>query len=58
MNKKQQQVIDNFLSTLDTTLPIVDHFRNALRDALLYKWNSEIKVAIMTGIEDAYEVKK
>jgi len=55
---RPQYVIDNFLSSIDTSMPMIDHFRNAMRDAILYKWNSATVVAIMAGIEDAYPKNK
>ncbi len=48
---------ENFLSSMDMSLKMVDHFRNALRDAFNYKWESETLIAVMSGIEDAYKEK-
>jgi hypothetical protein len=52
------EAVNNFLSSLDMDMPMVDHFRNCMRDAMLYKWRSAIVIAIMTGIEDAYRKKE
>lgn len=52
---REKFVIQNFLSSLDMNMQMVDHFKNCMRDAMLYKWNSSIVIAIMTGIEDAYK---
>ncbi len=56
--QKEQAVVENFLSSLDTEMPISEHFKNCMRDACLYKWSSALVVKIMTGIEDAYRRKK
>ncbi len=52
---REEFVIQNFLGILDMEMPMVDHFRNCMRDAMLYKWSSAIVIAIMAGIEDAYK---
>ena len=55
MQNHQQTAVENFLGSLDMEIPMIDHFRNAMRDAMLYKWSSAIVIAIMAGIEDAYK---
>lgn len=50
----KDHVVDNFISTLDMSLPMIAHFQNAMRDAMIYKWPSNVLIAIMSGIEDAY----
>ena len=52
---RNEKAINNFLSTLDLSLPIGYHFKNAMRDAIVYKWNSATVVAIMKEVEDRYE---
>lgn len=52
--QQQKDAIDNFLSTMDRNKPMIDHMRNAMRDAYLYKWPSQTLIEIMKGIEDAY----
>jgi hypothetical protein len=59
---KQQQIInktavENFLVTIDVTMLIEDHFRNAYHDAHSYDWNSATLGEIFTGIEEAYKNK-
>ena len=54
-NQQQQTVVQNFLGSLDLKMPMIDHFRNAMRDAFSYKWESATLIAIMAGIEDAYK---
>lgn len=54
---KTTTAIENFLSSMDMSLSMVDHFRNAMRDALTYKWDSDTVVSIMASIEDAYNKK-
>ena len=52
---KKQYIVDNFLSSIDTDLPMILHFKNCMKDAQLYKWKSDVVVSIMMGIEDAYK---
>ena len=49
--------VQNFLGSIDLQAPIVEHFRNAMRDALSYKWDQETRLAILQGIEEAYNKK-
>lgn len=51
------QAVQNFLSSLDMQMKIVEHFANCMMDAQLYKWDSETVIAIMSGIEDRYKDK-
>jgi len=53
-----QSAVENFLSSLDLTIPMELHFRNALRDAQSYKWNSATLIKIMEGIEEAYLINE
>jgi hypothetical protein len=39
---------------MDLSEPMIDHFRNAMRDSLLYKWDRETRIALLIAIEDAY----
>jgi hypothetical protein len=55
---KNQTIINNFLSTMDTDLPMVDNFRNALNDAFVYRWSGQTLIEIMKGIEEAYKVSR
>lgn len=57
MTDDQKNVVLSFLSTIDTSLPIVAHFKNAMDDAISYKWPSSMLVEIMIGIEDVYNKK-
>lgn len=60
MKKREhdQLAVENFIASLDTTIPMVYHFKNCMRDAMLYKWKSSVVVAIMSGIEEAYKKKE
>jgi hypothetical protein len=58
MEKQQQMAVENFLNSLNMEMPMINHFRNAMRDAILYEWGSSVVVAIMSGIEDAYKSKE
>ena len=58
MKEQQQTAVQNFLASLDMEMPMVDHFRNAMRDARIYKWSSSMVIKIMAGIEDAYKKKE
>lgn len=49
-----ETAINNFLSSLDMSLPMIAHYKNCMMDAKLYKWNSKTVVAIMLGIEQRY----
>lgn len=49
---------EKFLSSMDTSLPMVYNFKNCMKDALNYKWSSAIVIEIMSGIEDIYKNKK
>ena len=51
------QAVENFLSSMDMNMRIVDHYANAIRDARLYQWYSATRIAIMTGIEEKYKAK-
>lgn len=57
-NKVRTKAVENFLSSLDLSLDIADHFQNCLDDALSYAWNKETIHEIMKGIEDAYKPKE
>jgi len=48
----------NFLISLDLTLPMVVHFKNCMKDARDYKWPSSIVIEIMEGIEEKYKKKE
>jgi hypothetical protein len=50
--------VQNFLGSIDLQAPMIVHFKNAMRDALAYKWDRETRLAILQGIEDAYNKKK
>ena len=39
---KNQQAIDNFLSSMDTSIDQNIHIMNLLRDAYLNKWDQEV----------------
>jgi hypothetical protein len=56
-DQPNMKAIENFIGSIDTTLPMIDHFRNAMRDALIYKWNSATRQSILLEIEDRY-IKK
>ena len=51
----KKTAVDNFIASIDTTLPIVTHFMNLEKDVELYDWNDATKVAIMRGILEKYE---
>jgi hypothetical protein len=57
MECEKKYVIDNFVSSIDTDLPMILHFKNCMSDARSYKWPSSTVVAIMSGIEDKYKKK-
>jgi len=57
MTNQQQTAISNFLSTLDKEAPKRDHIKNAMRDAMLYKWKTETLIALLLGIEKIYETQ-
>lgn len=50
-----QQAVNNFLSSLDLSLPLIAHYKNCMKDARSYKWDSKTLIAIMVGIEQRYE---
>ncbi len=50
-----ENAVNNFMTSLDTTLPIVFHFKNCLRDAKAYKWSSATVVKIFEDLEDCYK---
>ncbi len=50
-----QTVIDNFISTLDTQLPIDVHFLNAFDDSERYKWNDATFKKLLSEIRKTYE---
>jgi hypothetical protein len=58
--KKQHhpEVVNNFLSSLDMDIKMIDHFRNCMRDAYLYDWSTSTVIEIMDGIEYAYRKKE
>ena len=57
MTPDQQQIVDNFLSSIDLDMKINVHYQNCLYDTKSYKWPSEISFAIMDGIGKAYNQK-
>lgn len=52
--KMNRETVNNFISNMDLSEPMIDHFRNAMRDSLLYKWDRETRIALLIAIEDAY----
>jgi len=54
---KNEQAIKNFLSTMDMSMTMVEQFKNAKRDAQIYKWSYPTIREIIKGIEKAYMKK-
>lgn len=50
--------IQNFLSTMDMTMPKGDQIKNAILDSALYHWNNQTYTAILNGIDEAYAKKR
>jgi hypothetical protein len=54
MGKINQTAVDNFLGSLDMSIPMEAHIQNALSDALSYGWNVATLDAIIVGIGEKY----
>ena len=50
--------IDNFLGSMDMTMPKRDQIKNAVLDSALYKWSNATYTAILDGIDEAYAKKE
>lgn len=50
--------VQNFLSSLDMTMPKSDQIKNAILDSALYHWNNQTYTAILNGIDRAYAQKR
>lgn len=50
----RQNVIDNFICTMDTAYPISVHLMNAVRDAGIYKWNKHTLETLVKNIKEKY----
>ena len=46
--------VENFLGSLDLSIPHYCQVGNVWHDARLYKWNDETIMAILKGIKKAY----
>lgn len=57
MKNVKQNAADNFLSSLDISMPIREQQLNAMNDAFSYGWNQETLRTILQGIEKAYRKK-
>lgn len=56
---KNEKAIENFLNTIDLTLPKQAHFENAILDSRAYLWSKETLIEILKGIERSYKsIKK
>ena len=53
--KMKQTAAENFLTSLDTELPIWMHMENLKNDARSYKWDNDTILAIQIGIKKAYK---
>jgi hypothetical protein len=49
-----RKAVDNFMSSVDTDLPVNLHLLNLTYDGKKFKWNKETIEAIRHGIEEAY----
>lgn len=56
--KEKTAAVENFLASLDTSMPLIMHYKNVLQDAKAYKWKSSVVRQIMQGIEKAYQKKE
>jgi hypothetical protein len=52
--KERTTPAENFLMSIDTSIPKIDHMRNCFRDAHMYKWSAAVIIQIMSGIEKVY----
>lgn len=57
-NGIKKVAVENFLMSMDASLPKRANIDNAVRDALLYGWNIRTLDAIVTGIEQKYLPKE
>ncbi len=59
MNKEVNQIaVDNFLYSIDVSIPMSDHLANAILDAKLYGWNAATRSAIFDGIDKKYDCEQ
>ncbi len=50
--------VQNFLNTMDMTMPKGNQIKNAILDSALYHWNNQTYTAILNGIDRAYAQKR
>lgn len=51
------EIISNFISTLDMSLPVEIHHANLLRDYYTYEWNEYVYNEIYYQILEKYGIK-
>ena len=51
----KRTAVENFLGSLDNTMPKQFHIQNLLADMKLYGWNVATSKTIMDGIDKMYE---
>lgn len=54
----KQAAIDNFMMSMDITDSFENHIRNAMRDAVSYKWNDETLIKLIKEIKIKCESEK
>jgi len=57
LNLKRDQIVDNFVSTMDMDLDMSVHLLNADVDTDLYGWDDVTHAKVVAGIYAAYEIK-
>jgi hypothetical protein len=55
MIKDPQHIVDTFISTIYESYDITVHFRNAMRDAMSYRWPTKILNEILSKILNIYK---
>jgi hypothetical protein len=55
--EKNNVFIENFLSSMDVSLPIMMNIANANYDVMLYKWDNKTFMRLINSIYQVYERK-
>ena len=57
-NENDDQATKNFLSTMNTSLPLIMNIMNANYDRIVYGWDNQVFKELLNGIYEAYNAEK
>ena len=55
--QRLQLIVDNFIGSMDLSMPLQSHIDNIAYDAMLYQWDSEAVDTLKQAAIDAYKKK-